>query len=433
MSTAAAPSGTVLSGAAVLTMDGQDRLLASADVRIVGQRIDGIGDAGTLAAPGDRVIDCRDRLVIPGLVNTHTHACASLFRGLTEDLPREHWNGSYGVPRQERFKVEDYLLATRAACAEFLRNGVTCIADRWGGMPAIADELDASGIRAVFGYTLTDASAPADWKTVDRVLERWGAAPGNRITAAIAPHAPDTCSDALLRECARRAEKLGNKVYLHLAQSTFEIDKLRTRGYAGAVACLENTGLAGPQTVAAHCIYLTPDEIATWGRHRTSIAHCPASNLKIEARTPPIHRLLGQASIGLGTDWTASDNTMDMLAEARLAAMIGKHLADDPTALPIRTVLRMATIDGARVLGLDAEIGSVEVGKRADLVAFDLTALEANPRYDIAANLLYSMNPRSICDVFVDGTRVVDSGNVVSIDLDALRRDLARRWPTWCS
>ncbi len=431
MTAAAASSGTVLSGAVVLTMDGEDRLLPGADIRIVGHGIDAIGDAGALARPGDRVIDCRDRLVMPGLVDTHTHACASLFRGLTEDLPREYWNGSYGVPRQERFQTEDYLIATRAACAEFLRNGVTCIADRWGGMAAIADALDASGIRAVFGYTLTDAAAPPDWKTVDRLLERWGTAPANRITAAIAPHAPDTCSDALLRECARRAEKLGNKVYLHLAQSAFEIDKLRARGYDGAVACLENVGLAGPQTVAAHCIYLTPAEIDSWGRHRTSIAHCPASNLKIEARVPPVHRLLGQAIVGLGTDWTASDNTMDMLAEARLAAMIGKHVADDPTALPIRTVLRMATIDGARALGLDGLIGSVEIGKRADLVVFDLTALEANPRHDLAANLLYSMNPRSIRDVFVDGARVVEDGRLVSLDLDQLRRDLARRWPVW--
>lgn len=423
--------GIVLSGGAVLTMDAGDRLLASADIRIVGRRIAAIGDPGALARPGDQVIDCRDRLITPGLVNTHTHACASLLRGLTEDLPREHWNGSYGVARQERFQAEDYLLATRAACAEFLRNGVTCIADRWGAVPAIPEELDASGIRAVFGYTLTDASAPPDWRTVDALIERWGAAPANRITAAIAPHAPDTCSDDLLRECARRAERLGNKVYLHLAQSAFEVAKLRARGHDGAVACLESAGLAGPQTVAAHCIYLTPEEIDGWGRHRTAIAHCPASNLKIEARTPPIHRLLGQATIGLGTDWTASDNAMDMLAEARLAAMIGKHLADDPTALPIRTVLRMATIDGARALGLDSVIGSVEPGKRADLVVFDLTDLEANPRHDLAANLLYSINPRSVTDVYVDGARVVEAGRPTRIDLDALRVDLARRWPVW--
>jgi 5-methylthioadenosine/S-adenosylhomocysteine deaminase len=354
-----------------------------------------------------------------------------MFRGLTEDLPRVYWRDNYGVPRQERFQTEDYGLATRASCLELLQNGVTCIADRWGRMDAIAAELDASGIRAVFGHTLTDSTGAADWKTFDALIERWGTAPENRIAAGIAPHAPDTCSDDLLRACARRADALGCRVFIHLAQSEFEVAKLHERGYDGAVACLANSGLAGPQTVAAHCIYLTPHELDAWGRHRTSIAHCPGSNLKIEARTVPIHRLIGQAAIGLGTDWAASDNAMDMLAEARLAAMIGKHLADDPTALPVRQVLRMATIEGARVLGLDGVTGSVEIGKHADLAIFDLAPLEANPRHDLAANLLYSMSPRCVRDVMVDGTILVRDGKHVGADVAELKRELARRWPVW--
>lgn len=431
MITQSTSPGTVLTGAAVLTMDAGDRLLEVADIRIVGRRIDAIGAPGTLARGGDAIIDCTDTLVMPGLVDTHTHACAGLLRGLTEDLPREHWNGNYGVAGQERFQTEDYLLSARASCAEFLLNGVTCIADRWGGIQAIPDVLDAAGIRAVFGCTLTDNNGPANWAMVDALIERWGADPAHRITAAIAPHAPDTCSDVLLRACAHRAERLGNKVYLHLAQSTFEVAKLRARGYSGAVACLANNGLAGPQTVAAHCIYLTPEEIESWGTHRTSIAHCPGSNLKIEARTVPVHKLLDRACIGIGTDWAATDNGMDMLAEARLAAMIGKHLADDPAALPIRTVLRMATIEGARALGLDGVIGSVEVGKHADLVVFDLDALEANPRHNLAANVLYSINARSARDVFVDGERVVSAGSLTRIDRDELRSELKRRWSVW--
>lgn len=412
-------------------MDATDRLIDAADIRIMGRKIAAIGAAGTLTQPGDCVIDCRDALVIPGLVNTHTHACASLFRGLAEDLPRDYWRLAYGVPNQQRFQTEDYQLATQASCLEFLSNGVTCIADRWGGMDAISGTLDASGIRAVLGHTLMDAAGAADWKTVDAMVERWGTVPTNRIAAGIAPHAPDTCSDTLLQACARRAESLGCKVFIHLAQSVFEVAKLRDRGYDGVVACLANNGLAGPQTVAAHCIYLTSREIDEWGRHRIAIAHCPASNLKIEARTVPIHRLLRHAAIGLGTDWAASDNAMDMLAEARLAAMIGKHLADDPTALPIQTMLRMATIEGARALGLDAVIGSVEVGKHADLVVLDLEPLEANPRHNLAANLLYSMSPRCVRDVMVDGRLLVQGGKPVGGDLPQLRRDLARRWSVW--
>jgi 5-methylthioadenosine/S-adenosylhomocysteine deaminase len=421
----------VLSGAAVLTMDRDDRLLEAADIRLAGRHIAGIGAPGTLGQPGDIVIDCRDTLVIPGLVNIHTHSCAGLFRGLTEDLPRDYWRDAYGVPQQERFQAEDYRLGTEAASVEFLMNGVTCIADRWGNMDTLADVLDRSGIRAILGHTLTDLSRPADWRTVEALVERWGTRPDSRITAAVAPHAPDTCSDELLKECARRADDWGCKVYIHLAQSAFEVEKLRARGYSGAVAALANNGLAGPQTVATHCIYLSTEEIRSWSRHRTSVAHCPASNLKIEARTLPIQRLLGQALIGLGTDWAASDNAMDMLAEARLAALIGKHLADDPTALPIRTVLRMATIEGAKALGLDGAIGSIEVGKHADIVVFDLSLPEANPRHDLAANLLYSMSARAVRDVFVDGAPLVRGGKPVRADLGTLRRERERRWPVW--
>lgn len=427
-----AKAAIVLSGGTVLPMDQEGRLI-EADIRIVGEDISDIGPAGTLTEPGDRVVDCRETLVIPGLVNVHTHTSAGLFRGLTEDLPREYWRAAYGVPNQQRFQIEDYRLATRASCLELLSNGVTCIADRWGCMDAVTSDIDASGIRAIVGHTLTDNSGPADWTSVDALIERWGTAPTSRVAAGIAPHAPDTCSDALLRECARRAEKLGCGVFIHLAQSRFEIEKLQGRGYSGAVACLENNGLAGPRTVAAHCIYLTPLEIEQWRRHRTSIAHCPASNLKIEARTVPVGRLIGQASIGLGTDWAASDNAMDMLAEARLAAMIGKHVADDPSALPIWAVLRMATIEGARALGIDGVVGSIEVGKRADLVVLDLGHFEANPRHDLAANLLYSMSARCVRDVMVDGRLLVEGGKLLADDLPQLKRDLARRWAIWRS
>lgn len=421
---------TVLTGGTVLTMDCDDRLIQSADIRIVGRRITAIGDAGSLARPGDQVIDCRETLITPGFVNTHTHACAALFRGLCEDLPRSAWRDGYSVRNQGRFQKEDYLLSAQASAYEFLMNGVTCIADRWGGYSQIPEVLEDSGIRAVFGYTLTDIVEPADWKSVDGLVERWGTASENRISTGIAPHAPDTCSDELLRTCADRAGELGCRVFLHLAQSVYEIERLRARGYPGAIACMKANGLAAPTTVAAHCIYLSEDELSSWGEHGISVAHCPGSNLKIEARTPPIHRLIGKAALGIGTDWTASDNAMDMLFETRLAAMIAKREADDPEALPIVTMLRCATIDGARALGLDTVIGSIEVGKYADIVVFDLSEPEANPRYNLRANLLYSMSTRCVRDVMVDG-RLLVRNRLLDHDLNGLRKELARRAPIW--
>ena len=417
----------VLTGGAVLTVNAANEFLPTADIRIEGDAIAALGPAGSLARPGDTLIDCSEALITPGLVNVHTHAATAFYRGMAEDQPREFWSAGYAMPGQESFTVEDHVLSVRAACAEFLLNGVTCIADRLGNMDRIAPGIEASGIRAVVGHSLVDARAPADWKTADAVLERYGTDPRRRVFAGIAPHALDTCSDALLKECARRAEKTGAKVFIHVAQNEPEVAAVRRRGHDGALACLVATGLATPSTVAAHAIYLSDAEFDAWPAHGIAIAHCPASNLKIEARTLPLARLVGRVPIGLGTDWTASNNAMDMLAEARLAALVGKMRADDPEVLPVQQMVRMLTIDGARALGLGGILGSIEAGKRADLVVFDGNKLEATPAHDPAANLIYSLNPRAVRDVLVDGTLLVRNGRLTWDDEAALARQQRTR------
>jgi 5-methylthioadenosine/S-adenosylhomocysteine deaminase len=418
--------GIVLQGGAVLAVDAADRLLPGADIRIEGPLITAIGTAGTLAQPGDQVIDARDTLVTPGLVNVHTHAATAFFRGLADDRPRAFWQG-YAVPGQERFTIEDYVASVRAACAEFLLNGVTCIADRLGDMQHIAPAIEASGIRAIVGHSLTDNRGAADWRTADSVLERFGTDPTKRVTAGIAPHALDTCSDDLLKDCARRAERSGARVFIHVAQSEPEVAAVRKRGHDGALACLVATGLANERTVAAHALYLSDPEFDAWPNHGIPIAHCPASNLKIEARTLPLARLAGRVPIGLGTDWTVTNNGMDLLAEARLAALVGKMRADDPAVLPVRQMIRMLTLDGARVLGLHRLTGSIEPGKRADLVLWDLDRLEATPAHDLASNLLYSMNGRMARDVLVDGALLVCNGKLTHGDEHEFVRDHRRR------
>jgi 5-methylthioadenosine/S-adenosylhomocysteine deaminase len=412
----------ILSGGAVLTVNGADEFLPAADIRVEGSTIAAIGAAGSLAQPGDTLIDCSEALIAPGLVNVHTHAATAFYRGMAEDRPREFWSAGYAMPGQERFTVADHVFSVRAACAEFLLNGVTCIADRLGNMDRIAPAIEESGIRAVVGHSLVDAKAPADWKTAHAVLERFGTDPRRRVFAGIAPHALDTCSDGLLKECARQAERTGARVFLHVAQNEPEVAIVRQRGHDGALACLIQTGLATPNTVAAHAIYLSDVEFEAWPAYGIAIAHCPASNLKIEARTLPLARLVGRVPIGLGTDWTASNNSMDMLVEARLAALVGKMRADDPQALPVAQMVRMLTIDGARVLGLDGLIGSIEPGKRADLVVFDATRLETTPAHDPMANLIYSMGPRSVRDVLVDGELLVRDGKLTRDDEAALAR-----------
>jgi 5-methylthioadenosine/S-adenosylhomocysteine deaminase len=405
---------TIFAGGTILTVNAADETVR-ADLRIEGKLISAVGPAGTLDRPGDHVVDCADTLIMPGLVNVHTHAGTAFFRGLADDKPREFWS-AYAVPGQERFTVDDYVRSAGAAAAEFLLHGTTCIADRLGFMDRIAPALEASGIRAVVGHTLSDAKGPADWATAERVIERFGTNPERRVHAGLAPHALDSCSDALLTECARRSAAQGCRIFIHVAQSEAEVAAIRVRGYGGALDCLVRNGLATPTTVAAHGIYLTDEEIEAWPRHGVPIAHCPASNLKIEARTLAIHRLIGKVPIGLGTDWTVTNNAMDMLSEARLAALVGKMLADDPTVLTVRQMLRMLTIDGARALGLGHMIGSVEAGKRADLLVLDLNRLDSTPHHDFGSNVIYAMGARAVRDVWVDGECLVQRGRLTRGD-----------------
>jgi len=401
----------VLTGATIIAVDGNNEVLTGSDVRIEGPIIAAVGPS--LAEPGDAVLDCSDGVIVPGLVNVHTHAATGLYRGLADDLPREFWPPAFRVPGQECFRLEDYQQSLRAVCAELLLNGVTCIADRLDNMDKLAPVIAASGLRAVVGHTLSDARGVADWATCDRVIETYGIDPARRVFAGLAPHALDSCSDSLLRACASRAERLGCRIFIHVAQSAAEVAAIRSRGYSGALSCLVATGLVGPHVVAAHGIYLTDAEIAAWPRHGMSIAHCPASNLKLEARTLAIHRLHGKVAIGLGTDWAASNNSWDLLAEARLAALVGKMLADDPTVLKAQDIIRLLTIDAARVLGLDHMIGSIEPGKRADLLVFDANRLSMSPMHDPVANIIYSAGNRAIRDVMVDGEWCVRHGSLV--------------------
>lgn len=387
-----------------------------ADIRIVDGSIADIGAHGSLGLPGDEIVDCSGALLFPGLINTHTHAATVIYRGRVEDVPAASWGNYQNIPGQNKLDAQDYADAAKLACAEFLLNGVTCIADRLDGMIAIAPAIEAAGMRAVVGQTLTDRQIARQWRDMDELYERYGANPASRISIGVAPHALDSCSDDLLRRCGERADAIDARVFVHVAQCRAEIEALGLRGHAGALQCLRQTGLANSRTVAAHCIHLTADEREALPETGIGIAHCPASNIKVEGLTLPIAGLIGQVPIGLGTDWSVSNNTLDLLAEARLACLVGKLNAADPEACRYPDMLRMLTIDGAALLGIDKVVGSLDIGKQADIVVFDIGQLAAAPHANIAANLLHSMSVRAVRDVFVAGRQLVRRGRLVEMD-----------------
>lgn len=421
----------VLSGATVLTMNSRRELFHDAAVVVEGPAISYVGPAsGVRAEPGDLCIDCRGQLLMPGLINAHTHTAMGMFRGLAEDRPRNGWApAQYELPYLRRMRPDDYYHGALLGALEMLANGITTVADRGRFMDVIAEAMNAAGIRAVVAHTLADIERPLEFEHALRLLDRWGTDARARIRAGVGPHAPDTCSDTLLRRVREIADDTGARVFIHCAQSQPELTAVRARGYAGAIQCLSAHHLLGPDVVAAHCLYLGAEEIRLLADSGTWVAHCPASNAKIEARVAPVAAMVhAGVRLALGTDWAPTNNTMDLFDEMRTAGLLGKVAADDTTVLPVARLLEMTTIDGARALGLDEVAGSLEPGKRADIVALGMDGLHLQPWHDVAANLVYSAKGHDVRHVWVDGRHLIRDRRPTHVDVPGLLDDTARIW-----
>jgi 5-methylthioadenosine/S-adenosylhomocysteine deaminase len=419
----------LLTGGVVVTMNAGGDIFSPGVVVTSGTRILHVGPEGSWTPQGEEtVVDCRGCLIMPGLVNVHTHACMALFRGLGEERSRQAWfDASYAPPYMDRAAPADYYWGTMLGGLEMLTSGITCTADRFSHMTLIAEAFDRVGMRAVLCHTLRDINAAPEWDDALALVHRWGASPNSRIHCGIGPHAPDTCSDDLLRQVRRVAGETGARIFIHCAQSEPELTALRARGHAGAVRCLAATGLLGPDLVAAHCIYVDEDELRLLADSGSWVAHCPVSNARIEGRMPPVAEMLRRGvKMALGTDWAVSNNTMDLFDEMKCAGVLNKVAAGDSAVLPSAALLRMATVEGARALGLDRHIGSLEPGKAADLIALAMDGLHLEPWHDIAAALVYSAKGRDVRHVWVDGRPLVRDRRPTHVDVSALLEEIAR-------
>ena len=371
--------------------------------------------------------------LIPGLVNAHCHAAMSLLRGIADDLPLKTWLEEHIWPAEARWADREFVRdGSRLAAAEMLRGGTTCFNDMYFFPDETAAAAAEAGIRAVVGMIVI--GFPTAWARSTREYFANGQAVHDRyrshplIKTTFAPHAPYTVDDAALAEIATLAEELDVPIHMHIHETAHEVAEALAAQGERPLARLDRLGLLSHRMAAVHMTQLNDAEIARIAETGLSVVHCPESNLKLASGFCPLGRLLAAGiNCALGTDGAASNNDLDMLGEMRTAALLAKAVASDPCAAPAHEVLKMATLNGARALGLDAEIGSLTAGKSADIVAFNLGDLRAQPVYDPISQIVYAGHRDQVTDVWVAGCRVVREGVLQTINEYELG-ETAQRW-----
>ena len=415
------PPGVVLQDHVVAVRAGRIAAIVHRDEAAAGYR-------------ADTVIERPRHALIPGLINTHTHAAMTLFRGMADDIPLETWLGEHIWPAEARWAGPDFVRdGTDLAICEMLRGGTTCFQDMYFFPDVVAQSAVDRHIRSVVGMIVIEQ--PSSWaQTTEEYFDKGLAVHdqylGNPLVhTAFAPHAPYTVSNVSLERIRVLANELDTPIHIHLHETVGEISAAVQEYGQRPLARLDDMELVTPLLTAVHMTQINDDEIALCAERGVSIAHCPESNLKLASGFCPVDDMLvAGVNVALGTDSAASNNDLDMFGEMRTAALLGKGVAGRAGAVPAEQALAMATINGARALGLADEIGSIELGKSADLVCVDLSAPATQPVHHPISQLVYSASRDQVSDVWVTGQQVVAGARLVAGDEDdALERATAWR------
>ncbi|MDW8324722.1 MAG: TRZ/ATZ family hydrolase [Burkholderiales bacterium] len=373
------------------------------------------------------------QVLIPGLINLHTHAAMTLLRGYADDLPLMTWLTEYIWPAERQWVSPEFVRdGTRLACLEMLTAGVTCFNDMYFFPEAAVEAALEAGQRIAAGIIVIDFpsnyAADPDGYLHKGLALRDALRHEPLVSFCMAPHAPYSVGERSLEKVLTYAEQLGLPVHMHVHETADELRQSQAQYGVRPLARLERLGLLGPGLIAVHAVHLTEGEIARLAQHGCHVAHCPSSNLKLASGLAPIARLLAAGvNVGLGTDGAASNNRLDPWAELKLAALLAKGTSGDPQAVPAHTALRMATLNGARALGLDDQIGSLAAGKQADVVAVDLAGAHTQPCFDPVSQLVYCAGSADVTHVWVAGRAVVRAGDCLTLDAgEVLAR--ARHW-----
>jgi len=419
---------TILTGGTVVTMNENYDIFTNGAVAIKEDSITAVGPAPEIASlyEAKEVVECANQVIIPGLVNAHTHIPMTLFRGLNDDLRLDVWLG-YLMPLEREFVTPEFVkLGARLACAEMIRAGITTFADMYYFEEAIAEETAAIGMRALLGQTVLVFPAP-DAETYEdalvrcrRFIEGWNGHP--LIQPAVAPHAWYTGTPEMNRACADLARAYDVPIHTHVSETQLEADNCRQQHQMDVVSWIGSHGLLETKLLAAHCVHLERSEMFALKEAGAGVAHCPTSNLKLASGIAPVGEMLDIGlKVGVGTDGPASNNDLDMFEEVRLAALLAKTKSNDPTVLPARQALEAATIGGARALHMAHLTGSLEAGKRADLAIVNLDGAHNQPQFHnnpeaVYSVLIYSAKSTDVAHVMVNGRWLMRDRQLLTLD-----------------
>jgi 5-methylthioadenosine/S-adenosylhomocysteine deaminase len=390
--------------------------------------------AARLQFPAAQEVLLNNHVLIPGLINLHTHAAMSLMRGLADDTALMTWLEKHIWPTEAKHLSENFVYdGTELACAEMLRSGTTCFADMYFYQDEVARAARAAGMRAVVGGGVlefpTPYAADADAYIARGLASREKFVGDPHVKLMLTPHAPYTVSDKTFEKLVTIAGEMDDLILMcHIHETAGEpADAVKQSGLR-PIERLERLGVLGPNLIAVHCVHMTNDEIALFAARGVHVAHCPASNLKLASGIAPIKAMLDAGvNVGIGTDGAASNNRLDMFAETRLATLLQKGVTADAAALPAHQALQMATLNAAKALQWDAEIGSIVAGKAADLVAVDLSSVETTPCYDPASHLWHAAGRENVSHVWVDGELLLDNRTLTRVDMVGI----AAKAATW--
>jgi len=421
------PADALISGGTVVTMNGERRVFNDGAVAVRGDTIVAVGPRAELEARYEsrQVIDARNSLILPGFVNGHTHVPMTLFRGLHDDVTLNDWLYKYIFPAEARNVNEAFVRwGTRLAAAEQIRGGVTTFADMYYFEDAVAEESKAAGLRGVLGETWIDFPAPDNkseaqmFDYTEKFLKRWEGDP--LIHAAVAPHSIYTCSRKTLQDASALARKYHAPILIHVAEMKKELDDSEKQNGVSPVQYLERVGVLGPDVVAAHCIFVDEADRKLLAQRNVGCVHNPSSNMMLASGVAPVSEMrTAGVAVGLGTDGPAgSNNDLDLMEEIDLAAKLAKITKMNPLALNALAVVEMATIDGARALHMEKEIGSLEQGKKADVILISLDEPNAVPMYDIYAQIAYALKGSDVKTVMVGGRVLMRDRKLLTVNED---------------